>query len=114
MSRIPFSEEWDKLKPEKRVVGLWFTTARHERMTGYYNGQIGKVQDIVLKGKVIGRARLLNTIIGNKVDDLDLDFWKQDTKADYTMDDVHRDMKGWYRTSNPRLVILSLEWTEVF
>ena len=58
--QIKFSEEWDKLKPDNFQIGTTFTTFRAytPQKQKYYESNKGEIFDVILNGKIIGRAEL--------------------------------------------------------
>ena len=84
--KIKFSEEWDKLKPENFDVGQEFTTFRSYdiKKDKYYTNSIGKVFDVMLKGKLIGRAKL-RFVEYRRIQDVSDDDIAKDTYKDWNM-----------------------------
>jgi len=112
--KIKFSEEWDKIRKENRVVGKEFTTARgyEPRKHAYYSDSIGSVFDILLKGEKIGEGKLHRNEFGWAISK-PLSFWKKDTYKHYTWKDIAEIMKQFYHLANPFMIYLYLEWTKV-
>jgi hypothetical protein len=114
MNQIKFSQEWDKLKPENRIVGELLTTARayDARKQVYYESKLCEGFDVMLKGKRIGMAKLL-TVDYHWTADIDISFWKDDTYSNITYPEIQTMMKGFYGNTNPFLMVLTFKWVEV-
>jgi len=112
--KIKFSEEWDKIQKENRVVGRRFTTARgyEPRKHKYYEYSVGEIFDVMLKGEKIGEAGLVG-IEFKWPHDIPPSFWKQDTYSHYEWEDVKQLMEKFYGIQDPFLIILYFEWTKV-
>ena len=119
MSKIKFSTgprgEWDKLKPENRVIGRGFTTARGftNPKEVYYRKLIDTVIDIEEEGNIIGKAYLKFTDCAWVHHTL-IEWWRKDMYTDTTLEEVGEFMEMLYKTSDPFVIKLYLEWTEVY
>jgi len=112
--KIKFSEEWDKLRKENRIIGKEFTTARgyEPRKHAYYSASLGDTFDVMLKGEKIGEARL-DDVLYDWSYAPDMTFWKNDTYIHYEWEDVRQLMEKFYGNRNPFLILLFFEWTKV-
>lgn len=112
--QIKFSEQWTKLEPKNRIVGKEFTTARgyEPRKQAYYEKSAHETFDVILKGEKIGEAWIYD-VEYRWSHNLPLSFWKADTYAHYEWKDIWRLMTKFYNVSDPFLIVLYLEWTEV-
>ena len=112
--QIRFSEEWDKLRPDRRVIGHRFTTARKHTIPKfkYYSGCLHKNGSIILNSKKIGEAKLVGMQVST-AHARPREWWKRDTYSFYTQVDVDRLMTRFYGVPNPPLIQLELEWSEV-
>jgi len=98
--KIKFSEEWDKLKPERFEVGNFFTTFRGYSIKKhhYYLSVIGKddvFHDVELNGKILGVAKLV-AAEPRLSNDLSLDEIRKDTYGYFKRDDFNEILKKFY------------------
>jgi len=109
---VNFSEEWDKLKPDRLVVGAKLTTFRGytPQKETYYLGKLNKGDNILLKKKIIAFCRLIHVQV-ERSHNLDLEFWKSDTYQHYTMTDIDKLMYKFYKNKNPIGLVLTYEIT---
>ena len=114
MKTINYSSEWDKVKPENRVVGRKFTTVRGytPQKETYYIESIGMMFHQMVKEIDVGTARLLS-VRTTRPSTLGEAFMRRDTYRHYTMRDVRADMKRFYRNEDPIVLLLDLEWTSI-
>jgi len=101
MPKIKFSHIWDKLDRRDRFkVGNNFTTFRgyEVRKHQWYRSQMGKIFDVIVRDKKIGKAKLLSGTVrwSNK---LRVDEIKRDTYSHFTIDDFDKLMIGMYGNS---------------
>lgn len=114
IKKIKFSLEWDKLKEDRKKLGEFFTTGRGYTPSKeiYYREMEEEIVEIELKGKVIGKAKVIGTDI-ERCDDLTMFWWKMDTHKEYGREDVHDLMKKFYRNPDPILIVIYMQWVEV-
>lgn len=120
MADIKFSEEWDKFRPERFYPGALFSTmrsARHiveiEERAVYYEDKRGSEFHVILKGKDIATATLIS-VEQYYIDELPIEFLKQDTYWHYTRDDFATLMRRFYRQNDLPLIVLVFVVNEVF
>lgn len=114
MPVIKFSEEWDKLKPNERKPGKWFTTFRgyEARKEVYYQNNLNKHFDVHLKGKWLGVVKLIN-IYCKRASELPLIFWHHDVRSDINRVEVEELMRSFYNNPDPYGLILEFQWVAV-
>jgi len=112
--QIKFSEEWDKLRKENRIVGKEFTTARgyEPRKQAYYERSVGDTFDVMLKGEKIGEAKL-DDVLWGWATTKGLDFWRADTYKDNKWYNIFSLLRKFYQISDPFMIFLYFKWTKV-
>ena len=114
MSKIKFSQEWDKLKPENFKVGNIFTTVRkfNKGKFKYYTEKQGELFDVVVKGEVIGKARLLSAYM-KKTSWIPVKFIKKDTYSHWGKEEFYQLLRQFYNEIPEYVIILNFEIEEV-
>lgn len=112
MKNIKFSEEWDKLKTENRIIGKHFGTFRayEARKEQYYFESIGFQHEVILKGTVIGVARLE----GYEVKRAKEMNYAEDTYPGWGWKEFSGLMQKFYGNYNPVGIHLQFIWLDVY
>ncbi len=112
---IRYSEEWDKLNPNKRFkTGERHTTARGYKVSKhhYYRNHKGDIFNVELNDEIIGTARLLD-VRPHLAQDLPIGFIKKDTYPHYTREDFDSLMEKYYNLSDIAVLVLRFQVVSV-
>lgn len=76
-------------------------------------GLVGKEIEMEEEGKLLGKAKLL-FIDCAWAGQILIEWWRKDTHADATWEQIGELMEKFYKTTDPFLIKLHLVWTEVY
>jgi hypothetical protein len=113
MPSINFSEQWDKLQPQRMAPGMEFTTFRgyEPRKETYYIKNVMKVFTVKLNRMAVGKARL-RSVRGMRASCLTNQQIKDDTYQDWEALDFALGMKKFYDNPDPYGLLLTFVWEE--